>query len=149
MVDFSRYENKVERSATAKYVFEDFEDKTWIEVKRADRTNKLFFNATLKQQTLSPKALRTGKMDIRTVDKSDERNIKLFAKYVVVKWGNMFSGDGKEIKLNEENCTAFLRFLLDQDTENGTTYYLDLKEFAEAPESFDIELPDKEGTGKN
>ena len=144
MADFSQFKAACKQADTAIYTFHELEGAPWIRCRRADESNKAYFNALLKSQRSRRRQLRTGNIKAEDLKAARNEDRKLYPKYIITEWC-VKDKNGKDVELNEEDCRKFLEAIPDWSFD-------DCRDFAAMPQSFDIDASDSddtEGTGKN
>ena len=148
MVDFSHIGTGSKTRKRARYIFHDIQGSPWIEVMRADESNKNYFNAMLRAQRQNRRRLRRGNVSVEDLQRMRETDVKLFPLHVCKDWGNVLDANGVEVPFSAEACEQFLRRLLEAD--GGIDIIDDLRDFAASPESFsEDEYDDGEDLAKN
>lgn len=138
MVDFSHLSQEVTK-ASAVYTFYELKGEPWVRVVPATEDNKAYFNALMSRQLRN----RQRRRHLRADDLKQNRNedAVLYAKHVVIEWGNLVDAEGEPVTLTEEHCKQFLKAI-------PKTSFDGLRDFAADETSF-YELPDTEEVSKN
>ena len=107
MSDFSNYAGSDNgRPKTVKFDFPHFKGEPWLEIKQANETNKPYYNGLLRFQ----RRFRRGRnVTVEDVATNRENDRYLYAKHVIVGWGNVSDKSGESVPLSEESCKEFLR----------------------------------------
>ena len=143
MTDFSHLSKSLGDDTTAKYVFEEIEGEPWMLVRSATADNKAYNNALMqRQQSRRRRSSRRGltMADLERIRKDD---IELFSRHVILDWGSVVDGSGKEVGFSKEDCESFLGQI-------PVEYLDDLRLFCADRNSFlEDDLPDSEELAKN
>ena len=127
MTDFSHLAGSDNgRPKTVKFDFPHFKGEPWLEIKQANETNKPYYNGLLRFQ----RRFRRGRnVTVEDVATNRENDRYLYAKHVIVAWGNVSDKSGENVPLSEESCKEFLGAIpiIDMD---------ELRDFAANPRSF-------------
>ncbi len=143
MTDFSHLADSSGKKETARYTFFEILGEPWLDVRLADESNKPFFNALLRRQQQSRRGFRMRQISTETLRQRRMEDARLYAKFVVVGWGNVTDKNGEDVPFTVEDCKKFLRMI---------PYWLfdELRDFASDPSSFLTEdEPDPANTEKN
>ena len=108
-----------------------------MDVKQANDNNPAYYNGLLRyQRRFSRRRGRT--ITVQDVAENREQDRLLYARHVVVKWGNVRDAAGEDVALDEEACREFLQAIPNMDMD-------ELRDFAANPHSFAKDaLPDED-----
>lgn len=133
---------KLNPTGTARYEFPVvIEGDPWLQVRRADESNKPYYNAVLALNRRVRPA-RSAKAQRDMLNKQVAQDRKLYPKHVIVDWGGIFDDDGNEVPFSPEAAAEFLQKLPKYLIE-------DLRGFCSNPENFmELDDGDDHDTGK-
>lgn len=130
MPDFSHLAKLEEATETARFEFPHIKGEPWLEVKQANDTNPAYYNGLLRYQRRFSRR-RGQAITVQDVAENREQDRLLFARHVVVKWGNVRDRAGADVPLSEEACREFLQAIPNIDMD-------DLRDFAANPHAFAV-----------
>ena len=141
MSDFSHLADLEEATETARYDFPHIKGEPWLDVKQANDNNRAYYNGLLRYQRRSSR--RRGRtITVQDVAENREQDRLLYARHVVVKWGNVRDRGGEEVALSEDACREFLQAIPNVDMD-------ELRDFAATPHSFSKDAVPDEDLAKN
>lgn len=131
MVDFSNL-NKPGKPVV-RFTFQGVssgDGEPWVDVARADSSNKPYFNAFTKKNLRNRQLLRMSSITADQIEQSRNQDRDLYSKFIIKGWGNVVEKNGQAVEFSEDNCKQFL---------DALPYWLfdELRDFASRPDSFE------------
>ncbi len=84
-----------------------------LHVRSATPENTAYLNATLKRTGKFSRQIETTGINAKLLNMHRDNDRKLYSKYVIVSWENIFDSDGKSVTFSKANCLEFLNALPD------------------------------------
>ena len=107
------FEAKLSSKETRKLELPAIEGTPWLEVARADRSNRGYINELLMRSQISARKTRGAKITAQDIENNYEYDYVLFPKHVIRDWGNVYDAKSKSVPFSREVCEEFLRKLPD------------------------------------
>jgi hypothetical protein len=118
MSKFSYFEKaKVSVNDTKKFPLNDIENpdgsSPTLILAPAAEPNKPYFNALLKKGGRSTRQVVSGKLTLELLQENRNEDKRLFPKYVIKGWENVFNSAGEPVEFSQAECEDFVNSMPD------------------------------------
>lgn len=135
MVNFSNLRKlDVTSEAVARWTMVDVEGQPFLNVRPAGEVNKPFFSEMVRRTKQAAKAVNAGSIGSELLAQNRDADRMLYAKHVIVGWGNVVDAEGKAVQFSEANCAEFLQQLPDWLFDRLRQFCTSIENFVDTPQ---------------